>query len=140
MKDELTLTAGNSNLAGNVIQLMNDILAWQPHIERALRDLDGMYTFNDVVARVLRQEIHFMDFGDCCVFMQVETFPGYKQYHCFLACGAFEGLLRVEPVLTDMAKRLGCKYFSLAGRKGWERMLKNHGWKHVVTVMHKELD
>lgn len=128
------------NLAGDVIALMRDLLNWQEHIERGLRDTDGMFSFNDVVAMVLRQEVTFYNFDDAIVLCQLETFPGYKAYHCFLACGDFEKIIEMEPQLMAIAKELGCEKFSLAGRKGWERKLKQHGWKPVLTVMHKELN
>jgi hypothetical protein len=136
-------TEGNfnqhGNLAGDVIALMRDLLRWQEQIERALRDLDGMYSFNDIVASVLRQERHFYDFGDCCVIMQYEKYPGYSIYHCFIACGKFEAILASEVGISEVAKKLGCKYLSIAGRVGWPRKLKQHGWTHKLSVLHKEV-
>ena len=128
-----------ANIAGDVINLMNDLLKWQEGIERALRDLDGMYSFNDVVTSVLRGEQHFYQFEECCVIMQEESYPGYSVYHCFIACGTTEAILAAEPKINEIAKGLGCKYMSLSGRVGWPRRLKAHGWKHRLSIMHKEV-
>lgn len=131
---------GNTgNLAGDVIALMRDLLRWQEHIEKAVQDLDGMYTFNDIVASILRQERHFYDYGDCCVIMQFEQYPNYSVYHCFIACGKFEAILAAEKDMNEIAKQLGCKYLSISGRVGWPRKLKPHGWKHKLSVLHKEV-
>lgn len=129
----------DTNLAATVIQLMNDMLRWQEHIDRALRDLDGMYSFDDVVASVIQQQRHFYEFDGCCVIMEYSEFPGYSMYHCFVACGSTEAILAAEPHINEIAKRLGCKYMSIAGRTGWPRVLKKHGWKHKMAVLHKEV-
>lgn len=139
MNDQTPLRAGNSNLAGDVIALMNDMLAWQEQIERAVRDLDNMYSFNDIVASVLKQERQFYSFDKCAVIMQHENYPGYSIYHCFIACGELEAILAAEPYMNDVARELGCKYLSIAGRVGWPRVLKSHGWKHALSVLHKEV-
>lgn len=127
------------NLAGDVIALMQDLLKWQPHIERAFRDLDGMYDFNDIVASILRQERHFYDFGDCAIIMQVEQYPHFKVYHCFLACGKFESILKAEPDIIEIARQLGCKHLAISGRTGWPRKLKGMGWHHKLSVLYKEV-
>lgn len=128
-----------NTLAENVIKLMDDLLRWRIHIERAVRDLDGMYTFDDIVASILRQERHFYEFDGCCVIMQKDTYPGYSTYHCFVACGTTAAILDAEPFINKIAKELGCKYMSFTGRTGWPRRLKNHGWVHKLSTMHKEV-
>jgi len=139
-KHALPLTAGkNNNLAGDVVKLMNDMLAWQPQIEKAMAHLDHPYTFNDVVASVLRQERHFYDFEDCCVIMQYEQYPQYSNYHCFIACGKMQAIKDAEPHINEVAKQLGCKHMSISGRIGWPRALKSDGWKHVISVLYKEV-
>lgn len=135
MKDNASI-----NLASNVIALMHDLLTWQEHIERALRDTNYMYTFDDVVASILRQEKQLYLFDDCCVIMQLDTTPHCKVYHCFIACGTTEAILEAEPKITEVARELGCQYLSIAGRTGWPRKLKQHGWEHKLSVLHKRID
>lgn len=132
-------TEGKPTLAANIVALMYDLLDWQEAIERALRDIGYLYTFDDVVASVLRQERHVYQENGCLVIMQVDHYPSTKAYHCFLAAGTTYGLLELEPKLAQIGKELGCSHLSFAGRKGWERRLKNHGWQQKLTVMHKEI-
>jgi hypothetical protein len=130
---------GNTaNLAGDVISLMRDLLRWQDKIEAAMAHVDNQYSFNDIVASVLRNERHFYEFEDCCVIMQVENYPAYKIYHCFVACGDMQAIKNAEVEINKIAKELGCKYMAISGRIGWPRALKNDGWKHVISVMYKE--
>ena len=130
---------GTTNLAGDVIALMQDLLSWQDHIESAMRRVNYMYSFNDIVASIMRQERQFYQFEGCCVIMQLDTTPNWKSYHCFLACGSTEAILAAEPQITDVAKQLGCKYLSLSGRVGWPKRLRGTGWKHLISVMYKEV-
>ena len=127
------------SLASSVIDLMHDMVKWQDLIEDAMRRVNYMYSFDDVVASVLRQQRQFFDFGDCCVIMEMQQFPQWSAYHCFLACGSTQAILRAEPKITALAKELGCDYISLSGRVGWPRRLKEHGWKHLLSTMYKEV-
>jgi len=132
-------TGGNNNLAGDVIALMNDLLGWQEHIESAMRRIGNPYTFNDVVASILRQQRQFYEFDGCCIIMEVQQYPQYKTYHCFLACGSTTAILRAEPQIMAVAKELGCKGMTISGRVGWPRRLKNTGWKHIMSTLYKEV-
>jgi hypothetical protein len=127
------------NLASEIIDLMSNLLRWQDHIEAAMAHVYDMYTFNDVVASVLRGERQFHDFGDACAIMEVCQFSQWSSYHVFVACGNMRTLKQNESVINGIAKSIGCKYMSLSGRIGWPRALKENGWKHTMSVLHKEV-
>jgi hypothetical protein len=127
-----------SNLAGDVITLMHDLLRWQEQIEAAMAHVDNQYTFNDIVASIMRGERHFYKYDRCCVIMQFEEYPAYSIYHCFVACGEMQAIKDAEKDMNERAKALGCKYMAISGRVGWPRALKNDGWKHVLSIMYKE--
>ena len=134
------MKAHNSNLAGDVIGLMQRLLHWQPEIEDAMRRVNYMYTFNDVVESILRQQRIFYEFDDCMIIMQIDPFPQWKAFHCFLACGTTEAILAAEPKMHEIAKVLDCKYLSISGRVGWPRRLKSEGWKHLISTLYKEVE
>ncbi len=142
MNAHFPLNEGNipdtSNLAGNVIELMRDLLAWQEQIEDAMQHIDNQYSFNDIVSSILRGERHFYQFDGCCVIMQFEKYPAYNIYHCFVACGDMQAIKDAEANINEIAKELGCKYMSISGRIGWPRALKHDGWKHVLSILYKE--
>lgn len=131
-------TADTANVAGSVIELMRDLLKWQVHIEKAMANVDNQYSFNDIVASILRGERHFYKFDGCAVIMQFEQYPNYSIYHCFVACGDMQAIKDAEKEINKLAKGFGCKYMAISGRTGWPRALKNDGWKHVISVMYKE--
>lgn len=132
-------TGGQTNLAKAVSELMAGLLKWQDHIEKSMARVNNMYSFNDVVMSVLQQQRHFYEFEDCYIIMEFCVFPQWNAYHCFCAGGTTEAILRAEPRIREVAEQLGCKYMSISGRTGWSRRLKDHGWKHKMSTLYKEV-
>lgn len=59
----------------------------------------------------------------------------------WLAGGTLEdGLAPVLHSAAREAKRLDCDAIEVEGRRGWERVLRPHGFEHKRTVLVKELD
>lgn len=129
----------NIDVASQVIRLLTDLKRWKPEIEAAMQRIDGMHTFDSIVTSVLRGERHFYSFDECFIIMEYVQFPGYSVYHCFLAGGSTSAIIATEPQMMQNAKGAGCKYLSISGRVGWERRLKHEGWRHVLSVLHKEV-
>lgn len=129
----------NLSLAEKTVLLMQDILKWRSGIEKALAHGEGSHTFDDVVARVMRGELHFFTFDGCCLFMQVVQYPQFKNYHCFVAVGDQESLDAAGVHMQNLAREYGCKYLSISGRVGWERRLRTRGWVHVLSTLYKEV-
>jgi hypothetical protein len=127
------------SLAEKTIMLMTDILRWRDGLEAALQHGGNSHTFDDVVARIIAGDLHFYDFGECCIIMQLVHFPRFKNYHCFAAAGTQESLDNSEKYMIEMGRNLGCKHVSISGRPGWERRLKPRGWKHMLSTMYKEI-
>jgi hypothetical protein len=126
------------NLAQKTAILMHDILEWQEGIETALTYGESSHTFDDVVGKILRGELHFYKFDGCCLIMQLVVFPQFKNYHCFVAAGDQESLDNARDYVLAMARQYGCKHLSISGRVGWERRLKARGWKHVLSTLYLE--
>lgn len=123
----------------NLKQLVADLEKYRLDIEAALCYGQDSHTFDDVVGKVLRNEVHFYPQDNSFVIMELHRYPQYKVYHCFLAGGDMAEIIAVHPWMLANAKQLDCKYVSIAGRIGWERALKNHGWKKQFTVLRKEV-
>lgn len=45
----------------------------------------------------------------------------------------------IEENIVKFAKEHGCQYIEIVGRKGWERMLRNKGYKTVSLIIRKEV-
>jgi hypothetical protein len=71
--------------------------------------------------------------------MEKVTYPRFTTFHCFLAGGDMEDIISHQKEMADIGGKLGCKYLSIAGREGWLRKLKQHGWRHVSSAMLKPI-
>lgn len=120
-------------------QLVSDLEKYRVDIEKALWYGQNSHTFDDFVGKVLRNEVHFYPLGSAFVAMEIIQQPQYNVYHTFLAGGDMQPILDCHPWMLENAKQLGCKYVSICGRHGWERVLKDYGWKKQYTVLRKEV-
>ena len=66
-------------------------------------------------------------------------FPKKKIFHVFLAGGEMDQIVDMNDSAAQFAKAQGCDGMSIAGRKGWSRVLKNEGWTESFTTLAKEL-
>jgi hypothetical protein len=121
-----------------MLYTMQVLLHWKPQIEKAMHHVYDMYSFNNVVAMVANGSLRLFAYPDCMVLMQPEQYPGFKTYHCFLACGDMQAIKTAEADINAEAKELGCQYMSISGRTGWPRALKSDGWDHMISVLYKE--
>lgn len=120
--------------------LIADFKRWRPQIERALQYAYGSHTFDDLFSMVIRGQLMFFPFDDCFLFMEVTTYPRYKVLHGFLSGGDLKAILGKEQQMLDLAKALGCRYLSAAGRMGWKKAFEELGWDFSCVTMHKEVD
>lgn len=129
------------SLAEKTKLLMDDLLKWQDSIEAALQYSEGSHTFDDVVAKVIRGEVHFYTYPGCFLIMQVINYPQFKNYHCFLAGGSQEALDAVRDDMLSAAKAIGCRHLSISGRHGWVKRLQSQGrqWRHVFSTMYLDV-
>ena len=127
------------SLALRTKELLDKLLNFQLDIEAALVYSHGSYSFDDVVQGVLTGRFHFYPREQSFLLMELQTFPGYKIYHAFLAGGNLEELVSMQEEIRPIAKTLGAKYASLNGRHGWVKPLKALGWKHTYSTMYCEV-
>jgi hypothetical protein len=72
-----------------------------------------------------------------CLFTRVGQLPAYRTLELFWASG--EGMPdqaapTLEAVLDEFAVRQGCTEIQVIGRRGWEKILKKWGFRHMATV------
>lgn len=56
-----------------------------------------------------------------------------KSLHIFLAGGNLDELRSGDPALEDVARTLGCDHITIMGRKGWERELRDLGYRPFLA-------
>jgi len=128
------------SLAESVGDMMEGLMLWREEIEQALHHAEYSHKFDDIAAMVLQQHLTLYTFDDCFCLCQINVFPQFKALHFMIAGGNLDGIISRKAHFEELAKGAGCKYMSFSGRKGWERALKQHGWRHKFTTMWSEIE
>ena len=109
-------------------------------IEKALCYGRNSHTYNDVCKKVIEGELIFIPLADSVMLCEVSHLPQFSTFHCFVAAGDLDELLTEGTTqLGIAAQAYGCKHISMAGRRGWEPVLKKQGWVAPLTGMYKEV-
>lgn len=104
-------------------------------MEAALVYTPGTHTHDDLVRMCLTGQLTLWDLDDSFMLTEVLSFPRQQHFHIFLAGGNLKTLVDMHEDVLMLAQALQCERLTLAGRPGWERALKAHGWvPHIVTL------
>jgi len=74
-----------------------------------------------------------------CAVTEIIKYPQKKVLHIFLAGGDMDQILDMDSSAVEFAKMNGCTGMSIAGRRGWKRVLKNKGYEETFTVLGKDI-
>jgi hypothetical protein len=74
------------------------------------------------------------------VITEVHEYPRVKVLHFWLAAGEKEAVIKQSHRAYEWARRIGCRKATLAGRKGWMRVLADEGWRaSKLTLLERAL-
>lgn len=108
-------------------------------IQAALDEGGNTHEFENIADGVLKGYYHFWPADRCCAITEIVTYPNRKVLHIFLAAGDKDQIVEMNASAEEFAKIMGCNALSIAGRRGWVRELKDHGYKELLTTVVKEL-
>lgn len=109
-------------------------------IEDALAYDGGLHTIEDIEGYIGQGQAHFWPGKESAVVTQFWNFPQKKALNYWLAGGDMDELLNeMQPVIEEWAKLQGCDMIVIAGRRGWERAMKRHGFDYYWTALGKKL-
>lgn len=125
--------------ADRIRELLERMRAQEPNIEAALNYSGGTHNIDSVTDQVLRGDAVFWDLGDSFMITEVVNYPTARHFHIFLAGGNLETLVNMHGDVIKLAKALQCDKLTIAGRPGWARALKAHGWEPYLVTLGKEI-
>jgi hypothetical protein len=112
----------------------------RPWLEAALEHDGGHYGIDDVWDAILAGRATFWPGKRSAVVSQFWYFPKAKVCNHWLAGGDMDELLNeMQPVIDDWARKAGCAEMTIAGRPGWVRAMKPHGFELIFSVIRKRL-
>ena len=118
---------------------VNIIEANRHHIEAALRHNSGTHAFEDIEKAVLSGEMQIWPTPNSCAVTEIAVYAKKKVLHVFLAAGDLGEIVGGLDVAMAWAKAQGCDSISVAGRKGWERVLSGHGFEPVAVMLERQI-
>ena len=111
------------------------------YIEAALYKSGDAYNVDDVYELVCAGIAHFEPLEDGAAVFLYHQYPQRRMLRIWLAAGILpDHLEQVVEVAQEHANRLQCDGIELEGRRGWERVLKPHGFDYKRAVLIKELN
>lgn len=121
------------------ITIFDELERCRPWIEAALERSGGTHLFEDIVEAVAEGRMQLWPAPDACAVTEIIVFPRKKVLHVFLAGGKMETIVDMNDSAVEWAKSLGCEGMSIAGRKGWVKVLKKKGWREQFVNLALEV-
>lgn len=117
-----------------------------PFIENSAAFSDGKYSASDIYENIRNQYMQlwvvFNIKGDVCaaVVTQIISYPQQKRL-CIMFCGGLDihKWLHLIDLIFDFGRAKGCSSIEIYGRPGWEKILKDYGFKKIHTVVKVDL-
>lgn len=119
--------------------IVQEIRRCLPWIADALSYSGGTHEPTDVIEGILKGTMQLWPGPEACAVTEIVVYPNRKVLHVFLAAGNMEGIVDMQKSAEEWGKMQGCTAMTIAGRKGWARVLKDHGYEEKYVTLAKEL-
>lgn len=121
------------------MNMFSELKRCQHWIESALVYSGGTHTFDDIVRAVYAGHMQFWPAERGCAITEILVYPQKKVLHVFLAAGEMDQIVDMDESAVEFARLNECNGMSIAGRKGWSRVLKDKGYKESFVTLSKEI-
>lgn len=115
------------------------MMRWQDHIQRALQT-QVTHSIEDVERMVETGEAQLWQGQKSAAVTEIIQFPRIKVLHLWLCGGDLREITEdMLPKAERFARAEGCQRLTTAGRIGWDRVMKKHGFTPIASVCAKDL-
>ena len=124
------------------MNITEELMRGKAWIESALKKGGETHDFKDIVDGVLSRHMQLWMGENGCAVTEIIVYPNKKVLHVFLAGGdKGYGIKQITDMHDDAmawGKQQGCDGMTVAGRKGWKKVLQSKGWSEQFTTLLKE--
>lgn len=118
---------------------MNDDLIRLQLSEALLRG-GGTHDLDEHIVPLLKSgQAQWWEKGDGVVITELRLFPRFSAVNYWLVAGNMNDCRALQPDINDWARANGATRATAVGRKGWERILPQDGWKITGTCFGRDL-
>ena len=115
-----------------------DIL--RERLEDALRQGGGDHTVEELAEEVRAGRAQCFHNTRAVIFTQIERHRLYSALRVYVAAGALEDVMSLQPELEHVARAEGCDRLVMIGRRGWKSVLPKFGWAETMVVYERPLE
>lgn len=120
-------------------QQQYDNKGWKPFIQLAIDKEDLRYTLEEIEEGISNHNYQLWPGKKSAIITQVLSAEGKNVLNILLCGGNMKELLHKLPQLEQFAKFCDCCSIIGGGRKGWIKVLKEHGFKQKF-IIEKRMD
>jgi hypothetical protein len=124
------------------MNITEELMRGKAWIESALKKGGNTHDFVDIVDGVMSGHMQLWMGKNGCAVTEIVVYPNKKVLHVFLAGGnKGYGIKQITDMHDDAmawGKQQGCEGMTVAGRKGWKKVLQKKGWSEQFTTLLKE--
>ena len=124
------------------MNLQEELIRCRDWIQSALEKGGDTHDFKDIVDGVQSGHMQLWHGLNGCAVTEIIVYPNKKVLHVFLAGGnqghGIEQITDMHDDAVEWGKAQGCDGMTIAGRKGWQRVLESKGWRQQFTTLVKE--
>jgi hypothetical protein len=124
------------------MNIQEELIRCRDWIQSALAKGGDTHDFKDIVDGVLSGHMQLWFGTNGCAVTEIIVYPNKKVLHIFLAGGdKGHGIGQLTDMNDDAiawAKAQGCDGMTIAGRRGWKKVLESKGWSEQNTTLLKE--
>lgn len=126
------------NLTTTVDPLLSQWARFRDRFQTAMKD--GFWTVEDLEQKIAHRRAFFFPGKDSAMIGEVGVYPGgRKVFQILWAVGTVEELVSMAPGVEAVARMMGCDGALIEGEQGWEKVLKDHGFKPWSVTLYKAL-
>ena len=121
------------------VTLADELERCRDWIESALAEGGGTHDFSDICEAVATGAMQLWPAPRACAITEIIRYPRKKVLHIFLAAGNMNQIVDMDESATHFARMNGCDAVTIAGRRGWKRVLSGNGYQEFLTTLSKEV-
>lgn len=108
-------------------------------LKKALRYAGGYHTWEDVLVGLIGGKYQMFDGPDGSIITEIVALPRKRYLNCWLLGGRLPEVLDLVPEIEKHAAANDCAELMAFGRRGWDRVLPQHGWRITGSTFAKDL-
>ena len=109
-------------------------------LEDALEQGGGDHTIDELAEEVRAGRAQCFHTTRAVVFTQIERHRNYSALRVYVAAGALEDVMSLQPEVEALARAEGCDRLVMIGRRGWKAVLPKFGWAEAMVVYERPLE